>query len=240
MTLPRSTAVVDSPVARWDARWKLAGLFALAFAAAVVQSLPATGTAFGLATLLVALARLPIATLLMVASVILVSVVPLAVAIPLLGSSHWTEGISLVFRALAVGLIGHVAVATAPPHRTFAALAAMRVPRLLVLLLQFSYRYSILLAGELRRIRIAMAVRGFRPRANVRSISTMGNVIGSVLVRGGERAETINHAMHARGFDGHIRLLTAFRTTKRDVIAFAVALILAIVLFVFDRWGFTA
>lgn len=240
MTLPRSTAVVDSPIARWDARWKLAGLFALALSSAIIQSLPVTGLAFSIALILVALSRLPFRELLTFASVILVGVVPLAVAIPLLGSSHWTEVTALVLRALSVGLIGHVAVATAPPHRTFAALAAMHVPRLLVLLLQFSYRYSILLAGELRRIRIAMAVRGFRPKPNVRSVSTMGNVIGSVLVRGGERAETINHAMHARGFDGHIRLLTAFRTTKRDVIAFGVVLTLAVILFVADRWGFSA
>lgn len=238
MSLPRSTTVVDSPIARWDARWKLAGLVPLALSSAVVQSLPAAGLALGLAILLVFLSRLPFNAVLKFASVILVGVVPIAVAIPLLGSHGFTEGIALVLRALSVGLIGHVAVVTAPPHRTFAALAALRVPRLLVLLLQFSYRYSILLAGEMRRIRIAMSVRGFRPKANVRSISTMGNVIGSVLVRGGERAETINHAMHARGFDGHIRLLTAFRTTGRDVIAFVTALILALLLFVVDRVGF--
>lgn len=235
MTAPYSSTVIDSPIARWDARWKLAGLLSLALSSAVVQSLPPTALAFAFAVLLVVCARLPVLSILSVASVLLVGVVPLAVAIPLLGSNNWTEGIALVLRALSVGLIGHVAVATAPPHRTFAALAALRVPRLIVLLLQFSYRYSILLAGELRRIRIAMAVRGFRPKPNVRSVSTMGNVIGSVIVRGGERAETINHAMHARGFDGHIRMLTAFRTTKRDVIAFATALLFAIMLFVLDR-----
>ena len=236
MTLPRSTAVVDSPVVRWDARWKLAGLFLLALACAVVQSLPATGTAIGLALLLVAISRLPIKAVLLFASVILVGVIPLAVAIPLLGANGMGEGIALVLRALAVGLIGHVAVATAPPHRTFAALAAVHVPRLLVLLLQFSYRYAILLAGEVRRIRIAMATRGFRLRPTVRSVSTMGNVIGSVLVRGGERAEVINHAMHARGFDGHIRMLTAFRTTGRDIIAFGLVMVLAVSLFALDRW----
>ena len=234
MTLPRSTAVFDSSIARWDARWKLAGLFLLALSNAVVQSLPATGVAFGFAVLLVAIARLPINGVLLFAGVLLLGVLPLAVAIPLLGSHGWREGFALVFRVVSVGLIGHVAVATASPHRTFVALAAMRVPRLLVLLLQFSYRYAILLAGEVRRIRVAMATRGFRLKPTVRSVSTLGNVIGAVLVRGGERAETINHAMHARGFDGHIRMLAAFRTTGRDVLAFGVVLLLAVGLFALD------
>jgi cobalt/nickel transport system permease protein len=238
MTALYSSTVIDSTLARWDARWKLAGLLSLALSSAIVQSIPATAFALALAVLLAVCSRLPVRTILTVASVILVGVVPLAVAIPLLGSHGMGEGIALILRALAVGLIGHVAVATAPPHRTFAALAAMRVPRLLVLLLQFSFRYSILLAGELRRIRMAMAVRGFRLKPNVRSLSTLGNGIGSVLVRGGERAEIINHAMHARGFDGHIRMLTAFQTTGRDVIAFAVVLGLAVAVFVLDRWAF--
>lgn len=240
MTLTLPTAVVDSPVARWDARWKLGSLFALALSCAVVQSLPATGMALAIAILLIAVARFAIRTVLLFATMLILGVLPLAVAIPLLGSPGWEEGIALVLRALAVGLIGHVAVATAPPHRTFAALAAMRVPRLIVLLLQFSYRYAILLAGEVRRIRIAMVTRGFRLQPTVRTVSNMGNVIGSVFVRGGERAETIHHAMHARGFDGHIRMLRAFRTTGRDVMAFGVVFVLAVALFVFDRWGYTA
>jgi cobalt/nickel transport system permease protein len=235
MTLPRSLSAVDSPLAHWDARWKLAGLLVLGWSCAIVQSPRMAGIALALALLFVGLARLSLRSALAMSVAILIGVVPLAIAIPFLKADGANEALALVLRALAVGLIGHVSVASAPPHRTFAALQSLRVPRILVLLIQFSYRYAILLAGEVRRIRVAMAVRGFRVRPSVRSVSTMGNLIGSVLVRGGDRAETVNHAMHARGFDGHIRMLTAFRTTTRDVLAFGVATILAITLYVLDR-----
>jgi cobalt/nickel transport system permease protein len=49
---------------------------------------------------------------------------------------------------------------------------------------------------------------------------TLGHVAGTLLVRGHERAERVGQAMRCRGFDGHFRTLTTFRTTAADVTAF--------------------
>jgi cobalt/nickel transport system permease protein len=227
MTLPRASVIADSPLARWDGRWKLAGLFALGFVAAAVRTPVAAGIALAMATALVVLGRFSAKSIVVVSSIILSGVVPLAVAMPFLGTSGWGESVALVCRGLAVGLIGHAAFASSSPHRSFAALGRLRVPGLFVNLLQFGYRYAILLAGDARRVRVAMAVRGFRAGLNRRTYATTGNLIGSVLVRGGERAEAVAAAMAARGFDGTYRALTPFRTTTRDVIGFVLILILA-------------
>ena len=228
MTLPRQSATDDSLIARWDGRWKLAGLFVLGLSASIVTNPLVVGIALIVGVILTSLARLSVKSVLLMVSVILIGVLPLALAIPFFTTSGWWESTSLVLRALAVGMIGHVAVATSPPHRTFAALAAMRVPRLFVHLLQFSYRYALLLAGETRRVRVAMAVRGFRIRPTIRTYTTMGNLIGSVLVRGGERAESVNQAMQARGFAGRFRTLDSFRTKKWDVVGFVGVVAIAV------------
>ena len=228
MTLPRQSSTPDSLIALWDGRWKLAGLFVLGLSASIVTNPLVVGIALIVGVILTSLARLSLKSVLLMASVILISVLPLAIAIPFLTTGGLGESTTLVLRALAVGMIGHVAMATAPPHRTFAALAAMRVPRLFVHLLQFSYRYAMLLAGETKRVRVAMAVRGFQIRPTFRTYSTMGNLIGSVLVRGGERAETVNQAMQARGFEGRIRTLDSFRTKYWDVMGFVGMVVIAV------------
>lgn len=235
MTLPRQSSTPDSLIARWDGRWKLAGSFVLGLSASIVTNPLAAGIALIVGVILTSLARLSLKSVLLMASVILIGVLPLAIAMPFFNTNRWQESMTLVLRALAVGMIGHVAVATAPPHRTFAALAAMKVPRLFVHFLQFSYRYAILLAGETKRVRVAMAVRGFRIRPTFRTYSTMGNLIGTVLVRSGERAETVNQAMLTRGFNGRFRTLDSFRTRPGDVIGFVGMVVIAVGLLFFNR-----
>jgi cobalt/nickel transport system permease protein len=87
-----------------------------------------------------------------------------------------------------------------------------------------TYRYVFVLAEELRRLRIALRVRGYRNRPTRHSYRTMGHVAGTLLVRGYERAERVGQAMRCRGFDGRFRSLTAFHTTPADVLFFAVVL----------------
>jgi cobalt/nickel transport system permease protein len=74
----------------------------------------------------------------------------------------------------------------------------------------------------LRRLRVALRVRGFRARADRHGYRTAGHVVGAVLVRGADRADRVGEAMRARGFDGRFHTLTAFRTTVWDVVGFMV------------------
>jgi len=92
------------------------------------------------------------------------------------------------------------------------------VPGLLVHLALLSYRYLFVLADELARLRVALRVRGYRNRATRHSYRTAGHVAGTLLVRGYERAERVGQAMRCRGFDGRFRSVTAFRTTKADLL----------------------
>lgn len=203
MSLPtRSPTITDSPLARWDPRWKVVVLTLLAVAAGLTWSLPTSAVALGVAAILLILGRVPFAATFGTIQLLLLGLLPLAVAMPLLGSAHWQESITVVFRGLAVGLILFAIVATTRPDRLFAALGRLGVPRLLVTLLAFAYRYSMLLTAEVKRVRVAAAARGFRFRPSFRSGIVTAQMAGHTIARSQIRAESVAQAMAARGFRG--------------------------------------
>ncbi len=108
------------------------------------------------------------------------------------------------------------------------ALRRLRVPRLLVAIVGFMYRYLAVLGGEATRLNRArqsrsavVAGRGgssFRWRASV-----VGGMVGSLFLRSYERSERVYAAMQARGFDGELRSMGGRALTAADWTAFAVA-----------------
>jgi cobalt/nickel transport system permease protein len=108
------------------------------------------------------------------------------------------------------------------------------VPRLLVYLTLLTYRYVFLLLDELNRLRIALRVRGFRNAMTVHAYRTVGQVTGTLLVRGSDRADRVAHAMRCRAFDGRFRTLIAFRSTGGDVLMFIIVVGIAGGLLVWD------
>jgi cobalt/nickel transport system permease protein len=253
MTLAlRHRPVPDSLLARWDARWKLAAmLVAAAGVAAVDHALPAAvALAVGLG--LVVLARLPgkwargRLLALGFAALPFVLILPFTLDTagpgwdvgPVRVSEHGLlSGLAVFCRCVAIGAFALVLVGTAPVHHTFAAAHKLKVPGLLVLLALLAYRYAFLLGEELRRLRTALRVRGFKPRADRHGYRTLGHVVGVVLVRGSDRAERVAEAMRCRGFDGRFHTLTAFRTTAADVLSFLLTLTGTIALVIWDRLG---
>lgn len=237
MTLAlREAPVPESPLARWDARWKVAGLGVLSVGTALLQSPFTAGIASGLGLLLLALARLPAKQSLARLGLIALPVSVVLLVFPLVsGWAGFGEGLAILLRCLAIGSIGLVLHGTAPVHRTLAALRSLGVPGLFVHLTQLAYRYVHLLAAEFRRVRVAMRVRGFRPGVSMLTYRTLGHGAGAVLVRGADRAERVSQAMRARGFDGSYRTLTPFRTNFIDVLSFILVVAGTIGLVLLDR-----
>jgi cobalt/nickel transport system permease protein len=211
--------------------------------ATVLRTLPAAILALAGALLLAVLARLPwrwfrnhVAGVLPVLALL---VLPLPFLLPATEYA-WTWGplhvsargallaLLISCKVLTLLTLLLVLLATAPLDATLKAAHALRVPGLLVQLMLLSYRYVFLLADELRRLRIALRVRGFRGRVNRQSYRTLGHVTGTLLVRGYERAERVGQAMRCRGFDGRFRSLTEFCTRPRDAAAFVLVAALAL------------
>lgn len=219
-TALRDTPVPDSPLARWDARWKLAAVL-LAGAAVVTLGSPypagaAAATAVGLSFL----GRISPAVLASRLSLLLLAVLPVLVILPFTAENGLFDATVIALRAVALGTLSLVILRTTPLSLTLTAANRLKVPGVLVQVAQLAYRYSLLLFAETRRLRVALRARGFRPVTDTHTYRTLGSSAGTLLVRGGDRAERVADAMWTRGFDGTFRTLTAFRTTAGDVAGF--------------------
>src|SRR5262249_30353300 len=126
----------------------------------------------------------------------------------------------LACKGLAVVTLALVALASRPLEVSLKAAGALGVPGLFVQLALLTYRYAFVLTTELRRLRLALRVRGFPNRPGPHAHPPPGHAAGTLLVRGHDRAERVGQAMRCRGFDGKFRALVEFCTRPADVIAF--------------------
>jgi cobalt/nickel transport system permease protein len=240
-----------SPLRRLDPRWRLAALLFYACCVIAMHSLLPVLAALAAALLLVLTARLPLrwvglrlgAALLLPAFFVLwlpFTSQPGAVydiggvAISVTGLER---AITLVAKAAAVVSLVLVLLATAPLQDTFKAAQCLHIPGWLVHLALLSHRYVFLFAEEFGRLRTALRVRGYRNRASVHSYRTIGQVAGTLLVRGHERSERVAQAMRCRGFDGRFRALHDFHTRGADLLFFAIAVFVAGGLLSWDLWN---
>ena len=231
----RDSDIPDSPVSRWDARWKLAAVGLAVVGVVLLRNPWPAGVAFGLSLALAMLGRVRWGVLGSRWLVLAVGVAPVLVILPFTASNGWETAVAVGFRAFAVGTLAVVLVYTAPLARTFAAAHCLCVPGVLVQIAQLAHRYSLLFFGEARRVRIAMRTRGFKSGTNAHTYRTLGSAAGTLLVRGGDRAEHVADAMRCRGFDGTYRAMTPFNTGVWDVIGFVVVVLGFAMLVLWDR-----
>jgi cobalt/nickel transport system permease protein len=119
---------------------------------------------------------------------------------------------------------------TTPFHDLIDALRDLRVPRILVAIIGFMYRYLAVIGEEASRMMRARSARsadavegGHRPGLGWRARVT-GQMVGSLFLRSYERSERIYVAMQARGFDGTFRHLGGRAISARSWLTLAVLL----------------
>lgn len=91
-------------------------------------------------------------------------------------------------------------------------LEKLKVPKLIILLFSFIYRYFFVFLDEFMRM-----VRSARCRSvKFHAVRFLGSIIGTLFVRTYERAERIYQAMTARGFEGEIHTYNELILTNKD------------------------
>jgi cobalt/nickel transport system permease protein len=116
------------------------------------------------------------------------------------------------------------------------ALRALYIPRVLVAMVGFTYRYLFVIADEaLRMLRARSARSGASGRSGggiVWRAQVAGGMAGSLFLRSLERSERIYDAMVARGYDGEVRMHETPRLAPGALMVGASALVvLALVQF---------
>jgi cobalt/nickel transport system permease protein len=250
-------AHLDSPLHRWDPRWKLASLALLmaSLAAAPAPSgrapsldreLPHALLSLAVSLALLQLSRIPLGFALrrlLPAGLFLgtfLLVYPLTIPGEGLRAGpvaiSWAGLLSatvITIRALALILLAFPLLGTSRFDDTMKALAALRVPGPFVQLTVFAYRYIYVYSDELRRMRTAMRARGFQSRLSLPTLRAAGNGVGMLLVRSVERTQRIQAAMVARGYTGGFRTFHDFATRPADAMKAAAATAVAAGLLLF-------
>ncbi len=114
-----------------------------------------------------------------------------------------TAAVALLLKGT-TGVVAAVAFAvTTRPRDLVRALQHLRVPDPLVLIASFMVRYVDVIGGQLRRMRVARASRGFDARS-VRSWPVLAAGMGALFIRSYERGERVHLAMVSRGWSGRL------------------------------------
>jgi cobalt/nickel transport system permease protein len=136
--------------------------------------------------------------------------------------------ISIKSNAMMLMLISFIA--STPIFTLGHAMLALKIPKKLVYLFFFTYRYLHVMDQEYIRLINALKVRGFRPGTNLHTYKTFAYVVGMLLIKSVERMQRVHDAMLCRGFNGHFYTIRNFSLKKNDVISIVLMIVILVVL----------
>ena len=119
----------------------------------------------------------------------------------------WGLAATILIQSTLGFLTGLWLVNVTPFDKLLHTLRKWGVPRVLIAILAFMYRYSYVVFDELDRMRTARRARQFGGGSWWHGWTTNAQLIGMLLVRSLSRAERVHGAMCARGWSGDIHLL---------------------------------
>ena len=239
---------LDSFIHSLDPRTKF--IITLVFILAVISTPPTRWQVFALHLFLIAtlllLSKLPVFYVLKRSLVIMPFVVMITIFIPFIkegevaGSYNiWLWQVSVTYSGLQV--LWNVLIkawlsilsliwltSTTKLTNLLHGLERLGMPKVMVMILSFMYRYIFVVVDEVMRMRQARDSRHFGGK-RLWQLQTIGNMIGTLFIRSYERGERVYVAMLARGFDGHSRTLDRLNFSQADAyfgISFSLVLIL--------------
>ena len=215
----------------WDPRAKIASFSFLILSVVLLGKLPVALVGFALACAMVVSSRIPLRFILKQLRWVLLFVSVFFVLMPFFIPGRELFGFhSLVItqeglykatliavKALSIILLIFPMIGTSPFPITIKALEGLRVPRVLVQIGAFAYRYIFLSIDEGKRMITALTSRGFERKNDLHTLKTLGTLIGMMFVRSYERTERVHQAMVSRGYDGNMVTLREFHLQWVDV-----------------------
>jgi len=238
----------DSFIHRLDPRTKF--IITLVFILAVISTPPTRWQVFALYLFLMAtlifVSRVPIFYVLKRSLVIMPFVLMIAIFIPFFkegevaGSYNiWLWQVSVTYSGLQVlwnilakawlSILSLILLtSTTKMTNLLNGLEQLGMPKVMVMILSFMYRYIFVVVDEVMRMKQARDSRSFGG-SRLWQLRTIGNMVGTLFIRSYERGERVYAAMLARGFDGQTRTLDSLNFRQADAyfgISFSLILIL--------------
>jgi cobalt/nickel transport system permease protein len=219
-----------SPLHARDARVKILALLSFLI---ILTTTPAGrwGAMLGYLILLcglVVLAGLPLKSVLVRAALVLPISATFAAVSLFSGSAARAIAIPEKSFLSAVGVL--LLVGTTPLPQLLQGLGGLGAPRMVVLVIQFLYRYLFVIFEQAEHMRLSAQCRGGFGGGHQSRFKAAAGALAVLFGRSYERAEGIHQAMLSRGFDGHLRLLSAGRITAADMAFLATAVLVPVAL----------
>lgn len=155
------------------------------------------------------LARIPVSYLARRLALFVPMVFLLSISLPATQgfAAGWDMMAAILFRSILAFLAVLWLVNVMPFDQLLLTLRRLGVPRTLVAMLAFMFRYSFVLWDELGKMRTARRARSFEGGGWLFRWKVSVQLIGMLLIRAMDRAERVHEAMLARGWDGRVRSL---------------------------------
>jgi cobalt/nickel transport system permease protein len=154
--------------------------------------------------------------------------------VDVLGLSLSADGLLAAWNIVAKATIGTaVSVILASTTQTadlLRGLDRLHVPRIITGIAGFMVRYSDVITGEMRRMKVARESRGYDPRW-LWQIRALASSAGTLFIRSFERGERVHLAMVSRGYTGALPMLEQHSASSGEwLVALSLPLAAAIVL----------
>ncbi|HOP28854.1 MAG TPA: cobalt ECF transporter T component CbiQ [Spirochaetota bacterium] len=225
-------AHLHSILHRMDLRLKIISILASSLIISSCRTISSAAIAILYAAMLTFFSGIPITYYLKKTYLPLIFLLPLFLFLPLSSGgdvllsftylSIYKDGIILSvlisFKVTAIIILINIMLSTAPFRDMAAALRSLKVPDKMLNIILFTYRYFFVFFEDLRKMRVALTLRGFRNRSTLKSLRSSANLAGSLLVRSYEQTERIYRSMLLRGYNGRIVSDKTFKTGAGDIL----------------------
>ncbi|HEY3419581.1 MAG TPA: cobalt ECF transporter T component CbiQ [Methanomassiliicoccales archaeon] len=208
-----------STLYRFDPRVKLASTIFLVVVTALLQNITALLFILAFVLILSIVSRVPMHHI-GENFILAVPFIIFAAITVFLTSNPW-NALAMAVRISASVLALILLVSTTPFFEMMSAFRWFRMPKLLAILILFTYRFIFILRDESDRMKMARKARGFSGGKHLfekRAFQTISNTVGMVFVRSSQRATDIYDALLTRGYSGNVRTLRKSKVGAKDAV----------------------
>lgn len=114
------------------------------------------------------------------------------------------------------------------------AMHQLKIPKRIVHLFFFTYRYIHAIYKEYLRLKNSIKIRGFIPKTDLHTYKTYAYMVGMLLVRSFDRAQRVHNAMLCRGFKGDFYSLKKFSFKTTDIVSIIVMMVMIVIMGVME------
>ncbi len=233
-------ARLDTPLHRWDPRYKLVALMALIFSFSFVRDLYLLPAMLAVSAGLYATSRLPLSFLISKVKLPGFFLLMMAVILPFLSGqtvifsigplSIRQEGclemLLISVKFFCILTIGIVLFGSMPFLTAVKSMRALGLPVIMADMTFFSYRYLYDIGASLKTMETAMRLRGFQKRGRGK-MGIFASLVGTLLVRSYEQSDRVYKAMILRGYGQPSSFHEEFKAYTRDIVGLITILMIA-------------